>query len=287
MTSQPPWDAPLTPTELRSYFSRINYTSPDPADPASLHANVAGLPPGPLGVLPTLDTLTGLISAHLRHIAFENLDLHAKKYKPDAIIPSEEEGPVKLLGKRGGWCFAHNGLLKRALLGLGYKVTDLGCRVTMPPAEPDQVEHAASPYGHRALAVEVPPLSSLIAHVGTGHRTPRKRYLVDVGFGSHSVPFCPILMPSKGEGRSAEVWRIPGTQGWRLAEGRYPYVSGGNVPTNPGTWEAEMGCGWYLQSWVLGAPKPDGTGRAPGRWIDAYWFDPNVSSASFNGCLCF
>lgn len=264
-------DPPLSPTELSSYFKRIEFTPPE-----SPLQHIEGWAARNLAesLPPTLDLVKSIVDAHLRSIAFENLDLHIKKFKPDAEIV---EGPMKLLGTRGGWCFDQNGLLKRALLALGYSVEELGCRVCLPT---EQDKHDPRPYGHRALLVEVPSLSTVLGMKPT-HRTPRKRYLVDVGFGSHSVPWLPIQLPERNEGLSTEVWRVPGVQGWRISSGRYPWATNKEPKDGVGEWERERGNGWYLQYWVLGEPAVEGeSAKRRGTWKDAYFFDERVSLRS-------
>lgn len=159
-------DLPLTAPELQSYFHRIEFiaSSTDESGLEGLRQPEGAVPGAPL---PTLANLSELISRHLQSIPFENLDLHLKRFDAHATW---SEGPVKLLGRRGGWCFEHNGLLKRALLSMGFSVIDLGCRVCPPFEGP---EHRPAPYGHRALLVEVPPMARLLGRQET-HRTPRK-----------------------------------------------------------------------------------------------------------------
>lgn len=60
---------------------------------------------------PTLETLTQLQSAHLRSIAFENLDVVHRK----PINMSSEAVFAKLVtARRGGYCFEHNTLIQVA-----------------------------------------------------------------------------------------------------------------------------------------------------------------------------
>ena len=62
---------------------------------------------------PTLDTLAQLQSAHLRSIAFENLDVVHRK----PIQMTRDAVFAKLVtARRGGYCFEHNTLMQVPLL---------------------------------------------------------------------------------------------------------------------------------------------------------------------------
>lgn len=131
--------------ELAAYFDRIGYTGSTDA---------------------TVDTLHGLIAAHLRSIPFENLD-------PLMGIPvadlSAAPLSAKLVGRRrGGYCFEQNGLMGYVLAKLGYGVDRLGGRVVWMR---DSDELPAQT--HEALSVTVPGDD--------------ERWLVDVGFGGQTL----------------------------------------------------------------------------------------------------
>src|ERR1700712_5878707 len=92
--------------DLTDYFTRIDYTGP-----ADL----------------TLETLQALVTAHVEHIPFENLD-------PLMGIPVADLGAEALIDKmvgrsRGGYCYEHNGLLGYVLADLGFEVERLAGRV--------------------------------------------------------------------------------------------------------------------------------------------------------------
>jgi N-hydroxyarylamine O-acetyltransferase len=112
---------------------------------------------------PALPSVTALRELHRRHVEavpFENLSLHLG----EPVLLTEDGLVDKIVrGRRGGFCYELNGLFSLLLDALGFEVR----------------LHAASVFGqdgsltpafdHLALSVELD-----------------ERYLVDVGFGSHS-----------------------------------------------------------------------------------------------------
>jgi N-hydroxyarylamine O-acetyltransferase len=91
--------------DLDAYFQRISYDGP---------------------TIPSLDTLNGILSAHVQTIPFENLDVLLGR--PIELSP---EGLQRKLvhGRRGGYCFEQNGLLLDVLQALGFDVVPLSGRV--------------------------------------------------------------------------------------------------------------------------------------------------------------
>jgi len=116
---------------------------------------------------PTLALLSALCAAHPAAIPFENID--PLLGRAPSLAPSDIH--AKLVDRhRGGYCFEHNALLRRALLALGFGVTSLAARVVwMAPAG-----LPVRPRTHMLLMVEVPGDA-------TGPR------IVDAGFGGHLV----------------------------------------------------------------------------------------------------
>ncbi|MBI5258278.1 MAG: arylamine N-acetyltransferase [Burkholderiales bacterium] len=111
----------------------------------------------------TLDTLTAVHRAHVDSIAFENLD-------PWLGLPVRLDLASvqhKLVARgRGGFCFEQNLLLGHALRALGFTVADLAARVRWNvPAD------VTRPRTHMLLAVNVAA----------------QRYIVDAGFGGHTL----------------------------------------------------------------------------------------------------
>ncbi|NIY67468.1 Arylamine N-acetyltransferase [Streptomyces malaysiensis] len=129
--------------DLDAYLTRIGWTGDRP--PA-----------------PTVETLRAVHLAHLTSIPFENLEPLLGS-APSLALPDLEAKLVR--GRRGGYCFEHNGLLSAALTALGFGVTGLAARVRVGAA-PGTVR----PRTHTLTLVEVPG--------------EERRYAADVGFGS-------------------------------------------------------------------------------------------------------
>jgi N-hydroxyarylamine O-acetyltransferase len=134
--------------DLDAYFARIGYAGP--AEPT----------------LPVLQALVGRQSAA---IAFENLDPIAGR-PPSLDLASLQAKMID--GRRGGYCFEHNTLLKAALDAVGFCTTGLIARVCrrLPPG-------VVLPRTHMLLRVDLPG--------GV--------YLADSGFGG-LTPTAPLLM---------------------------------------------------------------------------------------------
>ncbi|MGE2692938.1 arylamine N-acetyltransferase family protein [Mycolicibacterium pulveris] len=131
--------------DLAAYFDRTGYTG---------------------STAPTVDTLHGLVAAHLRAIPFENLD--PLMGRPVADLSAAALGAKLVRRRRGGYCFEQNGLIGYVLKQLGYGVDRLGGRVVWMR---DSDELPAQT--HEALSVTVP-----------GDDV---RWLVDVGFGGQTL----------------------------------------------------------------------------------------------------
>lgn len=110
---------------------------------------------------PDLATLTALHAAHVNAIVFEALDpLLGRPVLTD--LPSVQKKLVE--GRRGGYCFEQNVLLKAALEAIGFKVTGLTGRVRWRFAPEDPL----GPRSHLLLKIDLPDGA----------------YLADCGFGS-------------------------------------------------------------------------------------------------------
>ncbi|AZG44696.1 arylamine N-acetyltransferase family protein [Gordonia insulae] len=160
--------------DVDAYFQRIGYSG---------------------AVAPTLDTLTALVAAHVRHIPFENLD-------PLTGTPVDRLDPESLQDKlvrrrRGGFCYEQNGLFRYALRALGYGVEPLAGRVVwMRPPGPLPAET------HQLLSVAVPDEPG--------------RLLVDVGFGGQT-PTAPLHFTiGEEQPTDLEPFRIVATDDERL-----------------------------------------------------------------------
>lgn len=164
-------------------------------------------------VRPDLDTLGGLLRAHMAKIPFENLDvLLGRRIRLDL-----DGVQAKLVGaSRGGYCFEHGTLFAAALEALGFKPVRHTARVTL------FVPHSAAPRTHMFLTV---PLAE-----GT--------FVVDPGFGAHAprvpVPLLPGVQARLGDevhwmGRDGRFWVLHAqtgaepVQAWAsTAEEEYP-----------------------------------------------------------------
>lgn len=125
--------------DLDAYFARIGYQGPRE---------------------PTLEVLRALHALHPAAIPFEAIDCLLDR----GIDIAPEAVDAKLIhGRRGGYCFEHNGLFRRVLEALGFEVEGLAARVrwNMPPEVP------AQPRTHMVLRV-----------MAEG-----EPWIVDVGFG--------------------------------------------------------------------------------------------------------
>jgi len=121
------------------------------------------------GTEPTLQTLTGLVAAHVRHIPFENLDPLTGVPVIDLSAPALT---AKLVARRrGGYCYEHNNLMHGVLNELGFGVQRLAGRVVW--MDPAGLDGPPRPQTHQALLVRIP-----------GRDEP---YLVDVGFGGQTL----------------------------------------------------------------------------------------------------
>jgi len=121
---------------LQTYLKRINYTGSTKA---------------------TKETLFALHEAHLKTIAYENLDIHTGKHL------SLDVGQIykKIVKqKRGGWCFEMNSLFAWALKKMRFKVSLLAGAVN------HKERGDTANFGHLLLLVKLESL-----------------YIADVGFG--------------------------------------------------------------------------------------------------------
>jgi len=130
--------------DLDAYFRRIAYTGPRS---------------------PTREVLGAICSRHTGAIPFENMDSllgSSPRLAPGAL-------QAKLVdGRRGGYCYEQNALLRLVLLELGMQVTSLAAWVVWMAAPDAPVR----PRSHMLLKVALPA-------------APDEHFLVDVGFGGH------------------------------------------------------------------------------------------------------
>lgn len=189
--------------------------------------------------------LRNLHQLHLYAVPFENLSIHLGERVSLQLRAIVE----KIVGRRrGGFCYELNGAFAALLEALGYRVTRLAARVY-------GVHNDAfgPPYDHLALRVE---------SQDAGDGGP---WLVDVGFGRHTV-FPLRLEDRKDQDDPGGVFRIEETD-----EGDLDVFSGGELqyrleqrPRALADFEAT--CWWqqtspgshFTRSLVCSLARPDG-----------------------------
>ncbi len=128
--------------DLDAWTGRIGYSGPRAADLATLHA---------------------VIAAHTATVPFENIGVllgHAPKLAPDALHDKV------IVGRRGGYCFELNAVLRDGLRALGFDVAERIARVVR-----GQDAAAPTPATHMMLQVDLPE-GRFLADVGFGNQTP-------------------------------------------------------------------------------------------------------------------
>ena len=119
---------------------------------------------GPLE--PTLDTLTGMLAAHMARIHWENLDVllgRGVKLDLDSIYDK------LVVARRGGYCYEHATLLAAGLSHVGFR----------------PISHAARVIFVRSRLEA--PRTHMFLTVALGNRT----YVLDPGYGGHG-PLVPM-----------------------------------------------------------------------------------------------
>lgn len=165
-----------------------------------------------------LDTLEGLMRAHLTTVPFENLDV----FRGVEVHTGVDWSVPKVVGRgRGGWCFELNGAFAALLEALGFTVARLGAAVLLGGP--------ATVVDHLALEVILD-----------------RPYLVDVGFGDS---FCrPLILNHRGlqDGGTDdfELMAAPRAPPWSATETARP---------NPST-----GSSGSVSTWPTSRPPPAG-----------------------------
>ncbi|QHA04474.1 arylamine N-acetyltransferase [Streptomyces broussonetiae] len=122
-------------------------------------------------------TLRGVHLAHALSLPFENLEPLSGR------APSLAAGDLMakmVRGRRGGYCYEHNTLMRLALQALGFRVGGLAARVVLGAPTP-----WSRPRTHMMLRVPVP-----------GEPEP---YLADVGFGAVGSLLAPVPLVTGAE----------------------------------------------------------------------------------------
>ncbi|KUJ70696.1 acetyltransferase [Streptomyces albus subsp. albus] len=125
---------------------------------------------------PDAGALRELHAHHLRAIPFENLSVHLGE---DIVLETDALLDKLVRDRRGGFCYELNGAFAALLTALGYQVSLLAGRVYGPEGR------LGPPFDH--LALRVTPT----AGDDTG------AWLVDVGFGRHSL--YPLRLDERGD----------------------------------------------------------------------------------------
>lgn len=133
--------------DLQAYFDRIHFEGSTEA---------------------SISNLQEIHRAHVRHVPFENLDIH---YQHWITLDQARFFDKIVLRKRGGFCYELNGLLMQALTMMGYEAHFISGSVFLPP------QQSFGPY---------------LAHVAILVHFPTQSFLVDVGFGSSFPEPLPI-----------------------------------------------------------------------------------------------
>jgi N-hydroxyarylamine O-acetyltransferase len=145
-----------------AYLDRINYNGPRDVN---------------------AETLRALQVAHLLHVPFENLSIHAG----EPIVLNEDALFTKIVEqRRGGFCYECNGLFAGLLRALGFDVAMLAAGVATRDGGFGPI------FDHMALMV-----------------TLNERWLVDVGFGESFLE--PLLLDSRAD-------QVQGTRSFRLID---------------------------------------------------------------------
>ena len=149
--------------DLQSYFDRIGYQDTPNAD---------------------LQTLRDIQHLHTQTIPFENLNPFTGR---PVLLDLDSIQQKLVTGRRGGYCFEQNHLLKAALQEIGFKVKSLAARVII-----DKQAHEHSPFSHMLLFIELGP----------------DQYIADVGFGGLTLTSPILLKPDMIQSTAHEDFRL-------------------------------------------------------------------------------
>jgi len=130
----------------------------------------------------TPDGLAALHLAQVQRIPFENLDVRLQR---GVSLTPRALARKLLAGRRGGYCFELNELLRLGLEALGFQVRARLARVLWDRPEP-------GPHSHEILVAEL-----------AGHR-----FLADVGFGGPGLRLPLALEPGSEADQAGETFRI-------------------------------------------------------------------------------
>jgi N-hydroxyarylamine O-acetyltransferase len=153
-------------------------------------------------VAPDLATLQALVFHHACAIPFENLD--PLLGRPPLLDPASLQRKL-VAGRRGGYCFEQNLLLRQALLAIGFRVTAHAARVLW-----GQPEDHVGARSHMLLRVDLDD-GPRIADVGFGGQTLTGVLRLDPGIEQPTPhePFrlLPVDRDFKLQTKTGEEWR--------------------------------------------------------------------------------
>ncbi len=110
-------------------------------------------------VRPDIDTLRGVLRAHVCAVPFENLDVQLGR----PLTTAAGDAYDKIVRRRrGGWCYEQNGLFGWALSEMGFNVTRVAAAVMR-----NEMGDAANA-NHLTLLVREPEGGTFLADVGFG-----------------------------------------------------------------------------------------------------------------------
>lgn len=182
---------------LDLYLKRIGYQQPVRAD---------------------IPTVIALMKQQLRTVAFENLDVQAKKIV--SLVP--EDIVNKIVGatgdaRRGGYCYEVNGLFAMAMTALGLEYQFVFCRPMFYPMR--------RPKTHMALLVKVEG----------------QQLLCDLGFGSYGlrapIALCDVNLPQQ---QDFDLFRL-------ISPTPGDYVLQAQIDNN---WVNQYGFDLYAADWL-------------------------------------
>jgi N-hydroxyarylamine O-acetyltransferase len=193
---------------------------------------------------PSLAVLRAIVAAHTAAIPFENIDVFLGR---GASLDSAVLQRKMLDGRRGGYCFEQNTLLRAALSAMGFDVTGLMARVVR-----GMDATAQTPRTHMTLRVDLP----------------EGPFLADVGFGN-LAPTAPLALALEQEQRTLhEPYRLmPVGDEWllqaRLGEDwanvyRFPLQPQFAIDYEVGNWFTSTRPGGMFVSNLIVARPADG-----------------------------
>jgi N-hydroxyarylamine O-acetyltransferase len=137
-------------------------------------------------VRPDAEGLALLQRAQLRHIPFENFDIHLGR--DISLLPAELFDKL-VRRRRGGYCFELNGLFARMLEAFGYRPQAYVARVIFGRGSP-------GPRTHQVLLV----------------RADQRDWLVDVGFGGPGLRAPLLFEVGREDDQDTERFRLRGDE---------------------------------------------------------------------------